>query len=170
MKAAYQISRPDQKTDVPFDHLVLMLKGAFAGQTGIVTPPSSAEKVDVAELSWRFDRDAVFLARDPAGNVIGQVWFEDRGEEGYLYKLAVDPVAKGTGVGRALVAAVIDHARQIGKQSVRLHVRKELTGNIAFFEANGFAVTSDGFHEGFDTPTYRVMHHFPHDEAVLVAG
>ncbi|OKH88821.1 N-acetyltransferase [Thalassospira sp. TSL5-1] len=143
-----------------FDRLVAILKDAFAFQDGIVNPPSSVTRVDTAELQWRFDRDTVLVARDmnSGGSIIGQVWIEQTPEDAYLYKLSVDKAAHGQGIGRALVQAALDHvARHSTIAKARLNVRKELDGNIAFFQRCGFAITGNGTHEGFDQPTFFIM-------------
>ncbi|PKR55716.1 GNAT family N-acetyltransferase [Thalassospira marina] len=143
-----------------FDRLVVILKEAFAFQDGIVNPPSSVSRVDSAELQWRFDRDTVLVARDVANNgfIIGQVWIEQGVDDAYFYKMSVDPACHGRGIGQALINAALDHVAKTGRLTkARLHVRKELAGNIAFFTRCGFAITGEGNHPGFDAPTYVIM-------------
>ncbi|MDP2696516.1 GNAT family N-acetyltransferase [Thalassospira sp.] len=153
----YMIFRPESPAEVPFDRLVAILHTAFAVQDGIVDPPSSAKSVDIAELQGRFARDVLLLARDDQNRIIGQIWIEDTGQDAYLYKLSVDPdIARG-GIGTALVRAACDHAARAGKQAIRLHVRVELTGNIAFFKSQGFAIVGEGVHEGYDRTTFWKM-------------
>lgn len=130
---------------------------AFAFQDGMVDPPSSAKSVTVSELQWRFARDRLFLATDEAGAVVGQVWVEDTGKDAYLYKLSVDIDIKGRGIGKALVAAACDDAARRGMENMRLHVRVELTDNIAFFRSRGFEVVGEGRHEGYDRTTFLKM-------------
>ena len=65
----------------------------------------------------RMLRSGVFLTiRDDAdaGRLIGCVYVEIRGERGYFGLLAVDPSAQGRGLGRTLVEAAEDHARNAG--------------------------------------------------------
>lgn len=132
MTSSIEITSPSDPALVPFDRLVEILLAAFAFQDDIVDPPSSAKSVNIAELQWRFARDTLFLAHDSAGRVIGQVWIEDVGKDAYLYKLSVEPSIQGGGIGKALVEAACAHAEKAGKANMRLHVRVELTGNIAF--------------------------------------
>ncbi|MCC9624412.1 GNAT family N-acetyltransferase [Thalassospira sp. MA62] len=143
--------------DVPFERLVDILIAAFAGQDGIVDPPSSANSVTVSELQWRFARDQLFVARDQDRQVIGQVWVEDVGRDAYLYKLSVDPAFRGRGIGKKLIETACEYARNQGKNDMRLHVRIELKANIALFRACGFDIIGEGRHDGYDRATFWKM-------------
>lgn len=157
MTSSIEITSSSDPALVPFDRLVEILLAAFAFQDDIVDPPSSAKSVNIAELQWRFARDKLFLAHDSAGRVIGQVWIEDVGKDAYLYKLSVDPSIQGGGIGKALVEAACAHAEKVGKANMRLHVRVELTGNIAFFKSRGFEIAGEGVHDGYDRTTFWKM-------------
>ena len=157
MTSSFQISRVENPSDVPFERLVEILLAAFAFQDGIVDPPSSAKSVSVSELQWRFARDTLFLAYNRDGDGVGQIWIEDSGKDAYLYKLSVDPVIKGGGIGKALVEATCAFAKDRGKESMRLHVRVELTDNIAFFTSRGFEIAGEGIHDGYDRTTFWKM-------------
>ncbi len=154
MTSSIEITSPSDPALVPFDRLVEILLAAFAFQDDIVDPPSSAKSVNIAELQWRFARDTLFLAHDSADRVIGQVWIEDVGKDAYLYKLSVEPSIQGGGIGKALVEAACAHAEKAGKANMRLHVRVELTGNIAFFKSRGFEIAGEGVHDGYDRTTF----------------
>ncbi|OSQ46849.1 GNAT family N-acetyltransferase [Thalassospira alkalitolerans] len=157
MATNIKITTPSDPTLVPFGRLVDILQAAFADQDDIVDPPSSAKLVDVVELKWRFSRDQLFLAQDAAARVVGQIWVEDVGKDAYLYKLAVDPALKGGGIGKLLVETACDYAKKAGKDNMRLHVRIELVGNVAFFESRGFEVAGEGIHDGFERTTFWKM-------------
>lgn len=157
MATNIKITTPSDPTLVPFGRLVDILQAAFADQDDTVDPPSSAKLVDVVELKWRFSRDQLFLAQDAAARVVGQIWVEDVGKDAYLYKLAVDPALKGGGIGKLLVETACDYAKKAGKDNMRLHVRIELVGNVAFFESRGFEVAGEGIHDGFERTTFWKM-------------
>ncbi len=173
MSENLRISELQSPDIADFECLVAILKDAFAFQDGIVNPPSSVTRVDVAELQWRFDRDIVLVARDMEneGAIIGQVWIEQTADDAYLYKLSVDKNSHGRGIGRALVNAALEHvARHSTISKARLNVRKELDGNIAFFTRCGFAITGNGTHDGFDQPTFYIMtRDIPPYEALSIA-
>jgi GNAT superfamily N-acetyltransferase len=55
-----------------------------------------------------------------------------------LAKMAVDPTARGHGIGRALGAAAIDKARALGARRVELLSNTVLRPAIALYQALGF--------------------------------
>ena len=76
----------------------------------------------------------VFLLAEAAGQLIGCVYVEirgERGERGYFGLLAVDPAHQRTGLGSHLVAAAEGHCRAAGCSVMELqtvNVRTELPG------------------------------------------
>lgn len=80
------------------------------------------------------DRERFVVARR-GGGVVGCVAVEPYGDAGLLRSLAVAPEARGTGLGRRLVAAAEDAARAAGLQELVL-----LTTTAApFFASLGWA-------------------------------
>jgi len=68
-------------------------------------------------------------------------WFEDRGiRHQYIDRIVVSPLAKGTGIGRALYESVFERARERGANEVTCEVtiRPVNPGSIAFHERLGF--------------------------------
>lgn len=55
-----------------------------------------------------------------------------------LAKMAVDPVARGTGIGRALAEAVIACARALGADTVELYSNTVLVPAISLYRSLGF--------------------------------
>jgi [ribosomal protein S18]-alanine N-acetyltransferase len=78
------------------------------------------------------ERDAVVLGA-------ACIFFRHAQRLARLYSLAVAPIARGQGIGEALLRASIAHARQHGAQSLRLEVRTDNTSAIALYEKLGFA-------------------------------
>src|SRR5205814_4543218 len=74
------------------------------------------------------------VATDGTGQVVGcgalHVIWEDLAE---VRTLAVDPIARGTGVGHALLEQLLDRARDLGVHRVFC-----LTFEVDFFAAHGF--------------------------------
>jgi GNAT superfamily N-acetyltransferase len=56
----------------------------------------------------------------------------------WLEDLFVEEVARGGGLGRALVSAAIDRARERGCRRIELDVNEQNTEAIAFYESLGF--------------------------------
>ena len=82
---------------------------------------------------------ALFVA-DRAGAVLGSlVLLFSRGTAtARLYSIAVDPGARGHGVGRALVERAEQEAWHQERAWMRLEVRKDNTASIGLFEAMGY--------------------------------
>ena len=57
----------------------------------------------------------------------------------WLEDLYVRDDARGTGVGRALVEAAVERARERGCRRIELDVNEQNTGALAFYERLGFA-------------------------------
>lgn len=91
----------------------------------------------------------VLLAEDPGGALLGAaVLLRRKGSRRErLYSLAVDPAARGRGVGRLLMEAVLAGARSRGAVEVGLEVRKDNKTAIALYRSMGF--TEAGVVEGY---------------------
>jgi amino-acid N-acetyltransferase len=80
------------------------------------------------------DVQEFLIAEDAAGTAVGcgalHVIWEDLAE---VRTLAVDPVARGTGAGHALLERLLDRARDLGVQRVFC-----LTFEVEFFTKHGF--------------------------------
>ena len=57
-----------------------------------------------------------------------------------IVDLCVSAVARRRGVGRALVDAALEHARQVGSQALSWRVRPSNRGAMAFYESLGASV------------------------------
>ena len=61
-----------------------------------------------------------FFVAEDRGRIVGAIGLETYGPDGLLRSAVVDPAARGTGIGVALVERVLDHARERGIRSVYL--------------------------------------------------
>ena len=101
--------------------------------------------VDARTAEPWFDPDGLLLAeRD--GRLVGSHWTkthparEGAPAEGEVYVVAVDPDARGTGLGRALVLAGLAHLRGRGLAAVSLYVDDDNAPAVALYRRLGFAV------------------------------
>lgn len=83
----------------------------------------------------------VFLARDSAGALVGLARVvSDRHTIAYIQDVLVVPQHRRTGIGGALLDAVLEHTREI-RQTVLL--TDDEPGQRAFYESRGFTEAHD---------------------------
>lgn len=100
--------------------------------------------------------DVALVATDPTGEIVAFVmslgpghpyssenyrWFEGRGvRHQYIDRIVVSPRAKGTGIGSALYASVLERARERGAVEVtcEVNVSPLNASSLAFHERLGF--------------------------------
>jgi putative acetyltransferase len=82
----------------------------------------------------------VLIVREAGGEIIGCVALvPGRDDTVELSKMAVAPSARGRGVGRTLLLAAIEQARQIGAVTVFLGSSTKLANAVHLYESVGFA-------------------------------
>lgn len=80
---------------------------------------------------------AVLAIRADEG-IVAAVMVGDDGHRGWFYYLAVDAARRGTGLGRAIVAAGEAWLRARGVAAVRLMVRRDNHAATGFYAAIGY--------------------------------
>ena len=107
---------------------------------------ASWEEEAAHSLAWfedRLDRNVIFGAGPTqASGLLGVVGFyvldsPKQKHKGVLWGMFVRPDTRGTGLGRSLVARVIEHARQTVEE-VRLTVVATNTAAVQLYESVGF--------------------------------
>jgi GNAT superfamily N-acetyltransferase len=81
--------------------------------------------------------DAVYRA-DEDGVLVGAATMQWRGDPCEIMELAVAPGRHGQGLGREMVAWLIDEARRRGKTAVLVGTANSSIGNITFYQKVGF--------------------------------
>jgi len=81
--------------------------------------------------------DAVYRA-EADGVLVGAATMQWRGDPCEIMELAVAPGHQGQGLGRQIVAWLIDEARKRGKSAVLVGTANSSIGNIAFYQKVGF--------------------------------
>lgn len=95
----------------------------------------------------RSDQQHVFTIRDTAnGAAVGTLWIGMRLKadslEAYVYDIVINEDGRGRGYGRAAMLAAASRARELGAQSVGLHVfghnaaARSLYASLGFIETN----------------------------------
>jgi len=135
-----------------WDELLALILSSFAYMDGVIDPPSSAHRLTLASLAQKA-RDEIAFAAIEGGGLVGCIFLKPEPGSLYLGKLAIAPAHQGRGIGRRLLAAAEDVARQNGLPALRLETRIELAGNHATFARWGFTKTAENSHPGFTRVT-----------------
>ena len=135
--------RPDE-----YDAVAELTAGTYRAE-GYGSPQYEPALRDVASR----DATADVLVAEDDGRLVGAVtvvtrggpWAERTGPgEAEIRMLVVDPAARGTGTGTALVSACLDVARQAGCTVVRLSTEPTMTTAHRLYERLGFVRSPEG--------------------------
>ena len=148
---------PHRATD-PYDWaaLLALIQRAFAVMEGVIDPPSSAHRLTVDSLKDKA-RDEIGLTAEVDGRLLGCAFLRPEPDFLYVGKLAVSPEAQGSGIGSRFLTEAEAIARDLGKPTLRLETRIELTGNHRRFGTWGFVRTAEKSHAGYDRITFIEM-------------
>ena len=80
---------------------------------------------------WVSEKDA---------RLVGALILEPRADDLLIWSIAADPAVQGSGLGRALLAAAEQRARQLGRTVARLYTGTPLGHLVAWYGRHGFAV------------------------------
>lgn len=106
-------------------------------------PSRSVSGLDEARRLVARDPDALIVAVDEAGVVVGSLIVGWDGWRCHLYRLAVEATVRRAGVASALVAEASTRARALGARRLDAMVHRDNEGAIAFWEALGFELQDD---------------------------
>ena len=128
---------------------------AFGGYDRL-DPPSGALRETVDNVRDDLERAGGALA-DIDGKPVGCLRFER--EPGLLRvrRVAIDPAWQRRGLGTALMNWTHDYARELGVTEVRVGVRRQLPGNIAFYVRLGYTLLAEHRHPGYAEVTWLEM-------------
>ena len=106
--------------------------------------------VEMADAAARAAKGTLLVAVED-GRVVGTVTLylapgsmQWRPDDAMLRLLAVDPAARGRGIGRALFHACLDRARAAGKRRMALHTTEWMATARAMYERAGFRREPEG--------------------------
>jgi ribosomal protein S18 acetylase RimI-like enzyme len=137
---------PPVRVAAPEDaEVVARLMVAFRDHEGRDWPPAATMRAGVERLIGRDDTEYLLGGDPPTG--VAQVryrygvWFD--AEDCHLEDLFVLEAARGTGLGRALVSAVIERARERGCRRIELDTAEENAPALALYRSLGFRSGGD---------------------------
>ena len=142
------ISIADEK-DAPA--LVALLNSAYRGDDSRAGWTTEA---DLIEGEVRTDEESVreviatpgsvmLRYRDVEGAIIGCVNLQEKKGRLYLGMFSVSPRLQGGGVGKCLLGAAEEHARQVGAGSIYMTVISARAELIAWYERRGYEDTGE---------------------------
>lgn len=99
-------------------------------------PAEEIEEAIAAGLAW--------VAVDGDDRVDGMMLAMVIPEGLYLKEIDVDPAVQRRGIGRALIAALAEHTRRRGADTIWLRTFRTVPWNAPFYAQLGFEVVSDG--------------------------
>jgi GNAT superfamily N-acetyltransferase len=113
-----------------------------AAQLFHLDPPlawlADAEVPDAAQHLQAIEQAYVWLAENSDGQLTGFVRAVGIDQHMHIEELSVSQAFQGQGMGRALVAAVIEQARVMRLNSVTLTTFRDLPWNAPFYQRMGF--------------------------------
>jgi GNAT superfamily N-acetyltransferase len=105
---------------------------------------------EMADTAARADQGVLLVAVDD-GRVVGTATLylapgsmQWRPDDAMFRFLAVDPAARGRGIGRALFQACLDRARAAGRRRMALHTTPWMATARAMYERAGFRREPEG--------------------------
>jgi N-acetylglutamate synthase-like GNAT family acetyltransferase len=114
--------------------LMALVNGAFQVESYFIT----GERLTKERTREYFERGKFLLAEED-GALKGCVYVELHGDRSYLGLLSVDPGVQKTGLGRRLVAAAEEFAREMGSHQMDLTVVNLRTELPPFYRRLGYA-------------------------------
>jgi putative acetyltransferase len=135
----------------------------FAGlrEHGIEPEPDGADR-DVFAVGTRPGRFRDFVAQE-GDMVVGMASLEPWDSGGWISKIFVAREARGRGVGKALLEALVHEARAQGMHHLGLTTRSVFTSAIRLYEAFGFVRGDDPPQRGIGVDLAYRLDLGPHD-------
>ncbi|MFZ0662001.1 MAG: GNAT family N-acetyltransferase [Acidobacteriaceae bacterium] len=113
-------------TEADFNLILNLVNSAFQVERFF----KNQDRLDPGDLARQF-KEGTFLLTEDKGTLTGCINVKYQGDRGYFGLLSVDPAHQKSGVGRRLVAAAENLARETGAHVMDLkfiHLRAELLG------------------------------------------
>ena len=146
---------PAQVSDIP--QLVHLVNGAYRGMDSMKGWTDESHLLEGARTDaggllelMNDDHSVIMKYIDPAKRVAGCVYLQKRGDRLYLGLLSVLPELQGTGLGKELLGAADDHARENHCLHIYITVISARHELVAWYERHGYQRTgeTEAFHAG----------------------
>jgi ribosomal protein S18 acetylase RimI-like enzyme len=134
--------------DVP--ELNFLVNDAYRGENskkGWATEAHLLEgsRIDEETLRDYFKDPNIILLKytDENGKIVGCIYLEARGEKLYVGMASVSPLLQAGGIGRSLLEAAEEQAKQLGCNTLTMTVISIRHQLIAWYERRGYKVTGE---------------------------
>ncbi|HEX2103417.1 MAG TPA: GNAT family N-acetyltransferase [Solirubrobacteraceae bacterium] len=130
---------------------VTRLMLAFRDHLGLDRPGDDDARASVARLLADPETEFVLAAAEPGARAAGVAQLRYRygfwrsGGDCLLEDVYVDATARGTGLGRALVQATLERARERGCRRAELDVNESNAAALALYESFGFSAAANPY-------------------------
>jgi N-acetylglutamate synthase-like GNAT family acetyltransferase len=111
-------------TETDFNPILKLVNTAFQAEAFF----KNQDRLTAVDLESYF-KSGIFLVAEDEGRIVACIYVKHEGTRGYFGLLSVDPARQKSGLGRRLVAAAEEFAREMGARCMDLrfiHLRKEL--------------------------------------------
>lgn len=111
-------------TEHDFDSILTLINKAFEVERFF----KNRDRLSAEELRSTF-KSGIFLVSEEAGAITGCIFVKKTGDRAYFGLLSVEPSRQKSGVGRRLIAAAEEFARETGARFMDIrviHLRTEL--------------------------------------------
>ena len=140
-----------------------MIVHRYDGDRDLLRPLFREADDSMQQIDTYAGLGAVFVA-EADGAIIGHLQLITGNDEAELKSMAVVESRRGTGVGRALVRAALDHCRQNAANRLLVATAAADIGNLRFYQRQGFRmlrIERDAFVPSTGYPGERVIDGIP---------
>jgi GNAT superfamily N-acetyltransferase len=144
------------RTAIPDDApaIASTLHKAFMEFEPLYTPEAFAATISSpGRIRIRLNEGPIWLALQGA-EAVGTASAAPQGDALYVRGMAVDPAARGSGIGRELMKRIEEYAIERGFKRLYLSTTPFLIGAIRLYEKCGFVRSEDGPDDLFGTPLF----------------
>jgi ribosomal protein S18 acetylase RimI-like enzyme len=126
--------RPAEAADLA--PLVAVQREAYAKNRTLLGVEPIPLQADYADIMRRME---VWVAEKDS-RLVGALILEPRADDLLIWSIAAGPAAQGAGLGRSLLSAAGERARQLGRTVIRLYTGTPLRHLVAWYGRHGFVV------------------------------
>ncbi|MEQ8300833.1 MAG: GNAT family N-acetyltransferase [Hyphomonas sp.] len=133
----YSITR-SAADEIPALIAIDLAAGALFAETGLLSDDALADHVPEEVFEHALEENDLIVARDPKGRPVGFALTSQRGGTLYLDQISVDPGHGRKGLGRALIARLVEEARERKLRCITLSTFRDIAWNGPYYRTLGF--------------------------------